>query len=73
MVIYQADEKNKVFLVAVVNESRYRDTQKTPLVTYETLIIFSFFGSASRKQHHKYHLYVRPSHLVSHEICFIQP
>ena len=26
MVVYQADEKNKVFLVAVVNESRYRDT-----------------------------------------------
>ena len=45
-------------------------TQKTQLVTYETLIILSFFGSASRKQHNIYHLYVRPSHLVPHEICF---
>ena len=35
----------------VVSKSRYRDTQKTPSVTYETLIVFSLFGAVRRKQY----------------------
>ena len=38
-------------LVSVVSKSRYRDTQKTPSVTYETLIVFSLFGAVRRKQY----------------------
>ena len=57
--------KKESSLVSVANKSQYHDTKKTPLVTYKTLIIFSFFGAVSRKQHT-----IRTSHLLSHEICF---
>ena len=46
----QTEEKESS-LVSVVSKSRYRDTQKTPSVTYETLIVFSLFGAVRRKQY----------------------
>ena len=63
--MYQADEKMESSLVSVVNKSRYRDTHSED--TIETLIIFSLLGATTRN---KYNLYVRTSHLLSHEICF---
>ena len=72
MVIYQADEKKKVFSFCCERHNIVIHTQKTPSVTFETLIICPLFGALNSKQltHNKYHLYVRTGLLLSHETCF---
>ena len=67
--LYQADKNEETSLVSVVNKSQYCDAHSEDTIGN---VFFCWFGAISREQHtiKTICMYVRTSHLLSHEICF---